>query len=431
MQLDFHLSMNPPPQFDAAVTQCVVYVEADNRILTIPQNRDTWNLPVGNLKKRETPINAALRIFNEHTKSNVSDTKYLQDYGTRYVQNNGRNAVVHFYGLKYKDIPSHLAAHTWVSIFAYRYLHLIHANEVDLNQLPPEDGRLEMFDVVYHDKVWRQLPVAGNGSLNALPVHQAATLVLLKGDHRLEFNHQRRLIISLLGIASCGKKTQSQLIGQALGVPSASIRDIFQSMDTNSRDLVGLYAQHFSGKQMPDVLPDGMVAKWLSDPARQAGAVLRGYPVTEGQCKVMTGLLSRATDLFISFYLNVTDDISDRVPMGEARTAAESRNGLFQQHIGDVVQLLHPQTLDLAQIDSVAEVFHQIFSRLQTALDQTYARETQARARVQPQQLNGVAVRQERLDERSLGEAHRQPNERDRLLGDQGVADEGKCCVVQ
>jgi adenylate kinase family enzyme/ADP-ribose pyrophosphatase YjhB (NUDIX family) len=375
----FYLTPQQPQGIPPSVEKCIVYVEQGNRLMTLPGRHDSWDLPSGTIGRQERQIEACQRIILEQTQLNVQIGD-IRHRGQLYGQGAGVVSVIHFYSVRLLQLPVVPNAE-WISIFAYRYLHLIHKNRLDMDAAPPQDGRLEAFDLVYRDRIWRPLPRQPQGgaasgssasSSSGVPLQAAAHLVLKKGDKQLEFN-DRRLMISLIGPAAAGKKTQAQLLGRAFGLPHTSTREMFQGEDDGLRKLVGLFGDNFSNVPLPEAIPNGMMVKWLSHPETRSGAILRGFPSTEEQCRSFSQTFTRPHDVVASFYLQMADHqrLLERVDR-EAREDAAGRTQQLLRNIDQIAQSLQCSNLQLSVDTPIEEVFHRLFERIEAKLDAQY-----------------------------------------------------------
>lgn len=443
-QITFVKSPQDLQDFKSDVHLCVTYVEWNHRILTFPNRKENWDLPAGKIQEKENPIDAAVRILNEKAEL-AAHPQTLSDQGQRYVRGLGSDTVIHFFRLQLAQKPDHLQTASWVSVFAYRYQHMILDNKLFLDARPPEDGRLEAFSAVYDSLIWHPIPNPVAGPAAVIGVR---TLVLRKGDEKIEFNPDKRWIISLLGIAASGKKTQGLLLNKVFGLPSTSTREQFAIERKGVQNMVRAYTANFEGQPIPDEVPNGMIAEWMSLPECQAGVVLRGFPATEEQCKPLVNLFRRNTDLLISFYLSMRDDVTARIPEGD-RSYAEKRNSMMLTHKDAVVACLQARVLDLEANDSIADVFHLILQHLQVAFEAVHTedkrREALLLARVvQPvREAGGAGGGGGPVAERAgvpgqpnrgvSGKKGGKVSEQSPLLARAEDADEeeGKCCVVQ
>lgn len=430
-QITFASSPQEIQDFKSDTQLCVIYVEWKNRILTFPLRQANWDLPADRMHAKEQPIDAAMRILKEKA-TLVIEPQALISHGLRYARGLGPDTVLHFYRVKLAQMPDQLSTASWVSIFAYRYLHLMRDNQLCLDARPPEDGRLEAFGAVYDSLLWHPIPnpVAG-------PAAVAGIRILLQRGNAppIEFNLDKRLIIPILGIAASGKKTQSLLLNKVLGIPSTSTRELFSNEGGAVRNMVTAYGTAFEGQPLPDELPIGMIATRISTPDCLAGVILRGFPVTDEQCRALVDLFRRNTDLLVPFYLNIKDDINDRIPVGE-RGLADNRSRMMLAHKKAVCERLRTHDLDLEGKDSISEVFHQILQHLQAAFDaEEMRRAALLRERVVQAGGRDVVRREPPAPTIVLrgdgGAGLRDTDERSPLVPkDKGADDGEKCCVM-
>lgn len=388
-------SRQQPQDFNTKLSECVIYVEADNKILTFPNESKRWDLPIDALLTQEIPIEAALRILRKQANL-VPEKGTLASHGISYTRVLEIDTTLHFFRLTLNQIPDHLARASWVSIFAYRYLYLIRGNGLDLDAFPPEDGRIEAFNAVYHDRIWHPISTPEKTSSSSTTVHQVGILILQKGKEQIKFSSQKRLIIPLLGIAASGKRTQSLLLQQALRIPSTSTREAYASNES-IKELMGLFIKTHPDQSPPEDIAIGMIAGKMSQPNYQAGISLRGFPYTEAQREVFLNVFCRTTDLLLPFCLNIINGTTSRIAQDEQQQAAANmRNHLFLDNEESIIKTLKPKVLNLQEALPIAEVFHEVFQHVQTKLDEIALTDWQAansrQKQIESQRANLSAV---------------------------------------
>jgi adenylate kinase len=97
----------------------------------------------------------------------------------------------------------------------------------------------------------------------------------------------------LLGAPASGKGTQSDILGQRLGIPKISTGDMLRAARKAGTPL-GQEADSYmsSGKLVPDQVVIGLVAERISDADAAKGFILDGFPRTVPQAEALGAMLT-------------------------------------------------------------------------------------------------------------------------------------------
>lgn len=361
--------------FNATASSCVIFCEADNRLLFLHENAESqagrWALPGGNLRNDETPIAAAMRLFREQTPIQVNDGQ-LEAQGRRFARISGIDSIIHFFKVNFDKKPQEAADLLWISIFALPILDQI------LNLESGVPGRAEAFDVIYRHRFWQRIE---DRSVTPKSLTTAAKFVFQKENQTLEFDATRKLIITVIGTAGSGKNTQGQLLEWALGMASTSDGEIMQNeSDTPLSKMVAAFDQKYPDLELPSELHLGMMARRLSQPDCSSGIILRGFPSSETQCDVFLSIFVRSTDCLLPIFLDISDeDVKKRLVQDHT---GEMRLARFQRTKDGILHKLADrsviQTLPLTRTIQKLDVFHLVYSAVQKTFDELALAQQQA-----------------------------------------------------
>jgi len=157
-----------------------------------------------------------------------------------------------------------------------------------------------------------------------------------------------RVIIVVLGKQGAGKGTQCKRLAQHLGIPHVSTGDILRAA-VRDRTAVGLEVASVleAGQLVSDDLVNRLVAERFAEPDAAGGALLDGFPRTDGQAAALDEILG-ADGVKICINLDVPNDLvaarlSSRRVCQECGaiyrdTDVEAISGTCSNCGGDVVQ---------------------------------------------------------------------------------------------
>jgi len=157
-----------------------------------------------------------------------------------------------------------------------------------------------------------------------------------------------RVIIVVLGKQGAGKGTQCKRLAQHLGIPHVSTGDILRAA-VRDRTAVGLEVASVleAGQLVSDDLVNRLVAERFAEPDAAGGALLDGFPRTDGQAAALDEILGD-DGVKICINLDVPNDLvaqrlSSRRVCQECGaiyrdTDVEAISGTCSNCGGDVVQ---------------------------------------------------------------------------------------------
>lgn len=376
------------PDFNPTQTSCAILCEAGQHLLFVSVNDDSqagrWGLPGGNLQTDEAPLEAAIRIFKDQTKYQVSADQ-LSLKGERFARISGVDSAIHFFNLQLNEKPQELESFDWISIFA---LHILD----NIGGCTVVEGRKEALDVVYRDRIWRR--VENNAD-------EASKLKFHKGGRpEIVFHEDRKLVISIIGKPCSGKATQATLLAQALAMVTVSEGAIFHEEKEHTNAplprMITAFDEKFTDEPYPSEIPLGMIGKRLTRDEYSAGFVLGGVQYTEEMCKFLAQWIIRSNDVTLPILLNISDeDVRARFPEESTeKEAYELRLTQFNES-KDSLKLFearNAQPLPLTAGDNQLKVFHQIALLVQKTFDELARKQQEASAKAQEPKAQTAAV---------------------------------------
>jgi hypothetical protein len=257
---------------------------------------------------------------------------------------------------------------------------------------PPLDGRIEVFDKVFMDRIWRHIPCSLKKGTNPNPLQIAAHLFLQKGMRQLHFDPSKRLLIALLAPVHPGKKLQVKLFQRALGLQHYSIQNLISDKNDESEQTT----LDMNSIEMTNIM--------IKDDLTQPGVILSGCLSNETQRKWFVDFFSRDRDVILPIYLDIQTDNNYSLPRAEEES---QRKKITQEALNDIDKnrIAHKCiTLQVKSTSSVEEVFHSIFEKVQERLDSVCDTESQLvlSENIRPL-LSGSDQQSSGLEELSLG----------------------------
>ena len=286
------------PGFSPRTEISTIFLENRGHLLLLKRAHredqpETWGVPGGKREGSESPQETLHRELEEETgiKLPREQASYL---GKRWARIPGWDYIVHIFYSKLKERPEvslnseEHSAYRWTSVYAFKLLPLL-------------KGQDEVFDCVFGSKIWQAAKKSSD----------SAALVFSKGDKRLSFSAEKRLVFNLIGNSGSGKGTQGELLSKIYGLPHLSAGDLFRD-EFRARSSLGAVVQDYDKKHYPNYLPDeipiGMMAKRLAKKDCSFGFILDGFPRTKGQAQTTTRLFLRTLDLHIPLLMDVEEE---------------------------------------------------------------------------------------------------------------------------
>ncbi|NJL92987.1 MAG: adenylate kinase [Anaerolineae bacterium] len=100
------------------------------------------------------------------------------------------------------------------------------------------------------------------------------------------------IFIILMGVQGAGKGTQARLLSEKYGIPQVSTGDLFRAMKTQDTPLAREVQEIMKrGELISDELTNRIVRERLAQDDAQAGAILDGYPRSQGQAQALDAML--------------------------------------------------------------------------------------------------------------------------------------------
>jgi len=187
----------------------------------------------------------------------------------------------------------------------------------------------------------------------------------------------------LLGPQGSGKGTQAKRIAAEYGIPHVSTGDMFRmaiAADTDlGREVEPILA---SGSLVPDELTVAIIEARLAEDDAQDGFVLDGFPRTLVQAEALDALLSAiGRDLDAVLFFDVPDGVARERALGRSHEEGrpddtpdviDRRLAIYHADTEPVVER-YRTTGKLVPLHAGRSV-NEVFSEIQTALDQVGAR---------------------------------------------------------
>ena len=294
---------DPKALFDLHIS--TIFLEHKKQILLLKRNAtqlltDRWQIPEARGYQEGCPLKRILDKLKEELQIELSRREVVC-YGQRSGEMYGPDVVFHLFQVEMKKAPpiqigphQHLA-YKWVSLYTFQ------STSSCLIQK-------ELFGDVYRNRIWQIIP--------RKPVcleyveREIKTFFMRKGERILSFNGQRRLVFTLNGTPSSGKRKQGDALSGLFHLPMISAgRLLKNALDLQRR--FGWMNQGGQGEELLFRLLDetliGILGTRLAKEDCSRGFILHGFPKTAQQAEVFAKIFLRPNDLHIPIFIEVAE----------------------------------------------------------------------------------------------------------------------------